>query len=110
MTLDAAALRGHLGLPDDAAGNATAARLLVVASALVTQYATAPDAIANEAVIRTAGYLHADEPAARMLRSVDVNEAIKIEFRAAGSAVRLSGAAALLSPWRVRRAVRAEAS
>ena len=102
--------RAHLGLKDDTAGNATASRLFNVAKGLVERYAPAcPDDVHNEALLRTAAYLHADDPALRVLRSVKVPDALEVEPRAPGSAVRLSGAAALMSPWRVRRAVRAEA-
>ena len=52
---------------------------------------------------------YADDAAFKTLRSVKVPDALEVEPRAPGSAVRLSGAAALMSPWRVRRAVRAEA-
>ena len=107
VTSTAADLRLALGLADDAAGNVTATRLLAVASALVTRYAPdAPDAIANEGAIRTAGYLSADSPELRTLRKLTVGDGLDIEPRAVGSALRLSGAAALLSSWRVRRAVR----
>ena len=107
MTLDAAGLRAALGLADDTDGNATAARLLAVASELVTRYAPgAPDAISNEAVTRCAGYLSADSPELRTLRKLSIADGLDIEPRAVGSALRLSGAAALLSSWRVRRAAR----
>ena len=109
MTLTAAALRDALKLADDADGNAAAARLLAVASQVVAQYAgAAPDAIANEAATRVAAYLLADDAGARVLRQLKT-ESVEIEIRAPGSAVRLSGAGALLSPWRVRRAVGAGA-
>ena len=110
VTLTAADLRTHLGLKDDAAGNATASRLFNVARALVERYAPAcPDDVHTEALLRTAGFILADDPALRVLRSVKVPDALEVEPRAPGSAVRLSGAAALMSPWRERRAVRAEA-
>ena len=59
--------------------------------------------------MRAAGFLQADDPALRVLRTIKVPDALEVEPRAPGSAVRLSGAGALMSPWRVRRAVRAEA-
>ena len=100
----------HIGLKDDAAGNATASRLFNVAKGLVERYAPAcPDDLHAEALLRTAAYMHADDPALRVLKSVKVGDALEVEPRAPGSAVRLSGAGALMSPWRVRRAVRAEA-
>ena len=88
---------------------ATANRLHAVALDSVNRYAPgAPDTIKTEAIIRTAGYLHADAPGARVMRRLQVGDNVTIEPRAPGSALRLSGAAALLSPWRVRRAARAE--
>ena len=105
----AAELRQHLGLEDDTVGNATATRLLNVCKGLVERYAPyAPDDVHNEALLPTAAYLHAGDPSLRVLRSVKVLDALEVEPRAPDSAVRLSGAAALMSPWRVRRAVRAE--
>ena len=90
---------------------AIASQLHGTAVALVDGYATAPEVIRDEAILRTAGYLFADEPAAKVWRRLDVGEVAVLEPRAAGSALRLSGAAALLSPWRVKRAVAvAEAS
>ncbi len=89
----------------------TAARLLPVATALVDRHAPgAPEAIANEAAIRTAGWLFGSPPALTAHRSIEAGgDAVKIEPRnPAASALRASGAAALLSPWRIRRAVRSE--
>ena len=104
-----AELRQHLGLEDDTVGNATATRLLNVCKGFVERYAPdAPDDVHNEALLPTAAYLHPGDPSLRVLRSVKVLDALEVEPRAPGSAVRLSGAAALMSPWRVRRAVRAE--
>ena len=120
-------LRAALGLaevpapPGEDAGDATereainvrnmetATRLHAVALDAVRRYAPgAPEDPTNEAVIRTAAYLHTDDPALRVMRRLDVSDAITVEPRAAGSALRLSGAAALLSPYRVRRAARVE--
>ena len=110
VTLTAADLHVHLCLEHSPAGNATASRLFNVAKGLVARYAPAcPDDVHNEALLRVAGYLHADDAAFKTLRSVKVPDALEVEPRAPGSAVRLSGAAALMSPWRERRAVRAEA-
>lgn len=81
---------------------ATATRLLAVASALVTKYgATAPDEVDNEAVIRVAGYLRS-QPAA----SIRAESAGSLEVQYAPSrqgALRHSGAMSLLSPWKQRR-------
>ena len=120
-------LRAELGLaevpapPGEDAGDRTereavnarkaaiAVRLHAVALAAVDAYApAAADALKSEAIIRTAGYLHADDPAARTQRRLEVGDAVRIEPRAPGSALRLSGAAAVLAPFRVRRAIGAE--
>ena len=83
-------------------------RLHAVALAAVNGYAPgAADAVKSEAIIRTAAYLHADDPASKVLRRLETAD-LTVEQRAPGSPLRLSGAAALLSPSRVRRAVRAE--
>ena len=113
VTLDAPALARALGL-QDGTGTTTldpaAVRLFNVAKGLVERYApSAPDDVLDEALLRTADYLHADSPSLRVLRSIKLGDALALEPRAPGSAVRLSGAATLMSPWRVRRAVRAEA-
>ena len=121
------ALRTELGIaeiagpPSEDAGDAaereaintrsmqTAVRLHAVALGLVAAYAPgAPDELRTEAIIRTAGYLQADQAGARVMRRLDVADHLTIEPRAAGSPLRLSGAAALLAPYRVRRAARAE--
>lgn len=82
-------------------------RLHAVALAAVEGYAPgAADAVKSEALIRTAAYLHADGPAAKVLRRMQTAD-LTIEPRAPGSPLRLSGAAALLSPYRVRRAAAA---
>ena len=110
VTSAPADLHVHLCLEHSPAGNATASRLFNVAKGLVERYAPAcPYDVHNEALLRTAAYLHADNPEMRVFRSVKVGDALDLEPRAPGSAVRLSGAGALMSPWRVRRAVRAEA-
>ena len=74
-----------------------AARLGPVSSALVEAYAAgAPEAIRDEAVIRTSGWLHGSKP--RGLTSLKSGP-VDIEFSStAGSALRASGAMALLTP------------
>ena len=82
---------------------ATATRLLAVATALVERYAPdAPDAISNEAAIRSAGWL-ADQPSAA-IRSETEGDISTDYSPSQMSALRHSGAMALLSPWKVRRA------
>ena len=83
--------------------SATATRLLSVATALVTRYAPdAPDAIANEGVIRAAGWL-AEQPAASITGETegDVRTSYAPTMQ---SALRHSGGMGLLSPWKIRRA------
>ena len=80
-----------------------AARLLPVASALVSQYTdAAPESIANEATIRVAGWL-AEQPAAAV-RSESTGDISTSFAPTHTSALRHSGAMALLSPWKRRRA------
>lgn len=108
VTITAGTLRERLGIDDTLAGLEESMRLREIVTALVNRYADAPEAIANEAAIRTAAYLRASKPQGLALRKLDLGEAgVTIEVRSAGSALRLSGAAALLSPWRVRRAMAA---
>ena len=79
-------------------------RLHGVAVALVERYAPeAPEAVANEAAIRCAGWL--EEAPHGPVRSERTGEiATGFDGARAQSALRGSGAMALLSPWKVRRA------
>ena len=98
VTITATALAEAIGVD-----SATATRLLAVATALVERYALeAPDAISNEAVIRTAGWL-SEQPAAA-IRSETEGDIITSYAPTHTSALRHSGAMALLSPWKARRA------
>ena len=73
------------------------------AAAMVEQYAPgAPAAIKDEAVIRLAGYLAEANFGARQSLTVGPMEASYVASHA--NAFRNSGAAGLLSRWRVRRA------
>ena len=81
-----------------------AIRLHAVACEIVDRYAAgAPEAVSNESACRVAAYIRADDPAVRALRVLKVGE-VEIEPRTVGSALRLSGAMALLAPYRARRA------
>lgn len=100
VTITAAALAGNIGVTET-----RAAELLDTATALIGRYmgtATFPDAIGNEAAVRCAGWMAA-QPYASVRRedqggvSTSYNPAMQ-------SALRHSGAMALMSPWRVRRA------
>ena len=80
-----------------------AAELLVVATAMVQQYApAAPDVLQNEATIRLAGYL-AQSDFGPIVKETIGPRAVDYVVNHA-PAFRNSGAAMLLSRWRVRRA------
>ena len=101
VTLTAAQLAGRVkGAAED---SDTAAALLAVASALVEQYAPgAPVALQNEAAVRFAGYLAQSDFGAIPKESIGPRSVDYVTNHA--SAWRNSGAAMLLSRWRVRRA------
>ena len=92
------------GLSDD-----RAAALGEAAAAQVERYAPgAPQAAKNEAVVRLAGWLHSVTP--RQHRRASVGGDIAIQFSPlAADGFRHSGARAMLSAWRVRRALAVEA-
>ena len=98
LTITAAQLAEAVGLDSKTAG-----RLLAVAAALVNRFAPdAPDAISNEAAIRTAGWL-AEQPAAAITSETEGD--IRTSYAPSmQSALRHSGAMSLLSPWKNRRA------
>ena len=100
LTAAQAALRDALGATPS---NDRIDRLGATAAAMVEQYApAAPQPLKNEAVIRFAGYLKEANFGAR--RSDKVGD-LEAEYAANHAAMfRNSGAAALLSRWRVRRA------
>ena len=98
VTLTAAELAEAIHADASVAG-----RLLPVVTDIVERYApAAPDAISNEAAVRCAGYL-AEQPAdARRSETIG---AVSTSWAATHtSALRHSGAMALLSPYKVRRA------
>ena len=98
MAITATQLAAELGVD-----STLAARFLAVSSALVDRYASgAPQAIKDEAVIRTAGYL-AEHPGAAVKRerTGDISTTFMPNHL---SALRHSGSMSLLSPWKVRRA------
>ena len=98
VTLTAAELAEAVGVD-----SATASRLLAVATALVTRYApNAPDAVANEAAIRAAGWL-AEQPSAAITSESEGD--IRTSYAPTMlSALRHSGGMSLLSGWKIRRA------
>ena len=98
VTLTIPALQTELGID-----SVTATRLLAVSSALVARYAPdAPDAVQNEAAIRCAGWLN-EQPAAAV-RSESVGDISTAYAPNMQSALRHSGAMALLSTFKVHRA------
>ena len=103
--IDAAALATATGL-----SSAVATRLRAVCLPIIEQYASdAPDEIQSEALIRMSSYLDSSR-AGLALREMKVLDVITFEFRGAGSALRLSGAAALMIPWRNFTVGRCEAT
>ena len=116
MAVDAAGLAGALGITvkdataADDPGILEAGRLLSIAGDLVTAYlhddpadTDCPEDVRDEAVIRTAGHLMNRAGFGRVEGTVAVGSTMKTPLAPmARSAVRQSGAAALLAPW-VRR-------
>ena len=97
VTIEAPALADAIGEPESTAG-----RLLAVTTALVVRYAPdAPDAVHNEAVIRAAGWL-SERPYATSGETI--GQLSDTFAPGQHSALRHSGAMALLSPYKVRRA------
>ncbi|MDE2652552.1 MAG: hypothetical protein OXI71_01940 [Gemmatimonadota bacterium] len=95
VTINADALGTAIG-----ADATTAARLLRVASEIVTRYAPdAPDAIQDEAVIRVAGWLR-DSPSAGILQRRVGEREYALHRPTLTSALRSSGAMSLLRPYR----------
>ena len=95
VTLTAAGLAAALRLGSTTEETAEATRLLAYAIAAVSRhlgdaYDDAPEAVVNEAAIRLAGYLF-DQPTTS-------------RYSGHANALRNSGAAAILLPWRVHRA------
>ena len=86
-----------------AVNQALADRLLPVAAALVDRFTTeAPEAIANEAAVRVAGWLsEAPSSGARLETTGDITTGFSPNMT---GALRSSGAMGLLSPWKARRA------
>ena len=99
-----ASIAGGADLTDD-----RAAALGEAASAVVERFAPdAPGAIKNEAVIRVAGWMHSRRP--NPLQAISTGE-LRMDFRErfySPDAMRNSGARALLTPWRIRRALPVE--
>ena len=96
VTITAQGLRQFTGTDIE-----TATRLLAVSTEMVNDYASdVPDAVADEAVIRLAGYLHEVPPG---IMSQSVEDVGSLAYKGT-SPLRSSGAMALLSPFKKRRA------
>ena len=100
VTLTAAVIATELG-----ADATQATRLLAAASELVTNYAAAvPDAVLNEAVLMISGWLWGSASSRGGIKSESAGP-LKISYAVhEKNALRHSGAMALLSPYKVRRA------
>ena len=94
--------RADLALQTDQINDDRLEAVGATAAALVERYAAnAPQAVKNEAVTRTAGYLMEQPmPALRESTTGPISYAFAPSHV---SALRHSGAMALLSPWKVRR-------
>ena len=100
ITLDAATLAEAIGAENHPA---TAARLLTVASRVVNDYTPdTPDEVANEAVIRLAGYWFGSDFGG--IRSETLGPMSVSYASNHAAAFRFSGAAGLLTRYRKRRA------
>ena len=86
------------------ADDATVAELGEVAASVISEYAPgAPQAIKDEAAIRYVGYINQAPPGS--IQKIELKD-ISIEYRQAppASSFQLSGAKALLTRWKIRRA------
>ena len=99
VTISAADLATAIGASED-----VATRLLAVVKAHVERYApSAPSEVQTEAAIRFSGYL-ASAPGFGAYRKLEVGSTTFEIPPTHGPAFRNSGAMALLSPWKIRRA------
>lgn len=79
--------------------------LLVVATELVNEYApSAPDSVKREAAIRVCGYLTDRKPGIRRESQSVGDWSRSATYEMSTGALRASGAMALLSPFKIRRA------
>ena len=83
----------------------TATRLLSVTEALVERYAPdAPEAIKNEAIIRSAGWLYQVTPTNLRTKKIGEISIERVPSMAAANPLRASGALAILTHYKRRRA------
>ena len=84
---------------------ATATRLLSVVEPLVERYAPdAPEPIKNESIIRSAGWLHQVAPTNVRRKEIGEVRIERVPSMAAANPLRASGALALLTHYKRRRA------
>ena len=86
---------------------ATATRLLSVVEPLIDRYlagAEAPEAIKNEAIIRAAGWLHESKPSNVRVKKIGEVSVERVPSMAAANPLRASGAMAILTAFKFRRA------
>ena len=103
VTIGAAELAATTGLAGTDPGGTVAARVLAVATRVVEDYApNAPEVLQNEAVVRFAGYLGGSDFGGIVKDSIGP-QATEYTLNHA-AAFRNSGAAMLLTRYRVRRA------
>ena len=94
---------GGVAVDDDQSPSDAATSLLAAAAAMIEQYSpAAPEALQNEAAVRFAGYLAQSEFGAVESDNVGPTTVSYVTNHAA--MFRNSGAAALVSRWRTRRA------
>ena len=81
-------------------------RLRTLVTRLIDDYAPgAPDEVATEAAIRCGAYINTTPGVLGGIERIRSGTSVETRFRVIGSPLRRSGAMALLSPYRVRRAV-----
>ncbi len=91
VTIDVGQLLEDLYLTQNLAAVLRLGRMLPAATAIVEEYAPgAPEAVQNRAVSMLCGFWYSQDPAP--------------EYRAQGNSFAFSGAQALLTRWKVRRA------
>lgn len=103
VTITAVQLAAEIGIPSDQIHRAE--RLLAVATERVNRYAPiAKSVMKDEAIIRFAGYLSGSDYGGVQSESIGPRSVTYTSPTFNASAFRSSGAEALLSPYKVRRA------
>ena len=105
VTLTIETAKEILGDADNSPGDYMPSAFAAAVAAVERYTPTAPDAIHNQAVLMTVGYwvsMPHDNPAT--LRELDGDRDIWSDTKRTANALRFSGAMALLSPFKRRRA------